>query len=111
MTMSVSQNGVCEPDFWARPAWHPQSPVGQGIDLLGSPYLSMVMEAGHTQSLGNCHSRVTEYFSPQTTICIFLVIKSPGGQYYCFGGCTLPSLKPNSIDVRSFGTADLDLQT
>ncbi|CAG8649731.1 2812_t:CDS:2 [Acaulospora morrowiae] len=51
------------------------TPAGQQPNSDGRAYPIMVVEVGNSESLSSLHSPSTYYFSPQTTIQIYLVIK------------------------------------
>jgi hypothetical protein len=67
---------LIEPDISIRPRHRPRPQQGAPAAYdEGTPYLTMMVEVGYSQSLADLHRTAALYFSQQTTIRIVLAIK------------------------------------
>ncbi|CAG8672041.1 11807_t:CDS:1 [Acaulospora morrowiae] len=113
----VSQNSYLTADATIRPPDLPPSPAGQQPNSSGGAYPTMVVEVGNSESLPSLHSLSTYYFSPRTTIQIYLAIKLfPIHQDGTRAMLALHYLRTNQNKmmpdvVISFGTAPLHHST
>ncbi|CAG8452840.1 10227_t:CDS:2 [Ambispora gerdemannii] len=71
----VGPRSVYRPDLSIRPNRRQRPPFRQAINSSGNPYPTMVVEIGNTESVRSLHELVAGYFSPRTTIQIYLAIK------------------------------------
>ncbi|RHZ52760.1 hypothetical protein Glove_457g83 [Diversispora epigaea] len=62
-------------DLTIRPLGLSRPPVGWGSNSEGRPYPTLVVEVGNSESIPSLHDLSTGYFSPQTTIQIYIAIK------------------------------------
>ena len=95
----------------------PPPTPGQGRDTRNKPYPTMVVEVGLSESLVSLHDLASEYFSPRTTIRVYLAIKlftlrQDGTMAMLallyFRNSPIPTMP---VIVKSFGTAPLDQST
>ncbi|CAG8624699.1 3885_t:CDS:2, partial [Paraglomus brasilianum] len=71
----VGPNSYYTADLTIRPRGLPRPPPGQGSNSEGRPYPTLVVEVGNSESVPSLHDLSTGYFSPRTTIQIYLAIK------------------------------------
>ncbi|CAG8501786.1 20108_t:CDS:1 [Racocetra fulgida] len=71
----VGPNSCYTADLTIRPQNLPRAPAGQGSDSEGLAYPTTVVEVGNGESTHSLHNLSTGYFSPRTTIQIYLAIK------------------------------------
>ena len=112
-------NSLLIPDGAIIPRGRPMPPAGQGRDAEGKPYPTLVIEVGFTESLQSLHELAADFFSPRTTIRLYLAIKIFSRRV----NGTRPMLallyrRPNPVPanplpsiVKSFGTAPLSSQS
>ena len=71
----MGPNSYYTADLTIRPQGLPRPPPGQGSNSEGRPYPTLVVEVGNSESVPSLHDLSTGYFSPRTTIQIYLAIK------------------------------------
>ena len=113
----VGPNSYYTADLTIRPRGRPRPLPGQGSNSEGRPYPTLVVEVGNSESVPSLHDLSTGYFSPQTTIQIYLAIKIfPIRQDGTRAMLALRYLRTNQINtvpdiIISFGTAPLHPNT
>ncbi|RHZ88199.1 hypothetical protein Glove_25g57 [Diversispora epigaea] len=114
----VNPRSVYRGDINVRPRhFQPQQPQQPQPPRAGRHYPNLVVEIGNTESLSHLHGKVMGYFSLQTTIQLYLVIKLyPLRQNNTFALLALLYSRNNPnptipIIVKSFGTTPLDVAT
>ncbi|KAF9116175.1 hypothetical protein BGX27_004515 [Mortierella sp. AM989] len=75
LDMVVGADSMLMSDGYILPRRRPDPPQGQGMDSLGGPYPTVVIQVATTQSINDAHAKVAKWFSPRTTIQLLLVIK------------------------------------
>ena len=109
----IGPRSVYRPDLSIRPNQRQRPPFRQAINSSGNPYPTMVVEIGNTEIVCSLHELVAGYFSPQTTIQIYLAIKLfPPRQDGTIALLALLYLRNNQNPTvptiaKSFGTAPL----
>ncbi|RUP49241.1 hypothetical protein BC936DRAFT_142986 [Jimgerdemannia flammicorona] len=105
---------ICDIAF--RPINRPRPAPGQGCNSAGEAYPTMVVEVGVNQSHKSLYRAAAHYFSPRTTIQIYLAIKIfPRRQNGTRAMVALRFLRTNPNPtrpdiVKSFGTAPIPRQ-
>lgn len=109
----MGANRVRTADVAFRPRRRPQPPPGQGSNSLGVPYPTVAIEIASKQTINSLHLTAADYFSPRTTIQIYLGIKlyppRPNGTVAMVAMLYLRSSPTNTITTVaiSFGTAPI----
>ncbi|RUS27057.1 hypothetical protein BC938DRAFT_483766 [Jimgerdemannia flammicorona] len=109
----IGPNSMYTADISIRPIGRPRPPAGSSCNSLGLPYPTMVVEIGNSETIRSLHQLAVGYFSPQTTIQIYLAIKLfPPRQNGTIAMLALLYLRTSPIPVipitvTSFGTAPL----
>eukprot|EP01122_Echinamoeba_exundans_P012310 TRINITY_DN5103_c0_g1_i2.p1 TRINITY_DN5103_c0_g1~~TRINITY_DN5103_c0_g1_i2.p1 ORF type:complete len:219 (+),score=29.89 TRINITY_DN5103_c0_g1_i2:615-1271(+) len=75
LTPVWGQPTVRKPDAYIRPRNLPQPPPGAGADPDDTPYPTVVVEIGLSESTGSLHKLATEYFDSRTTVRVYIAIK------------------------------------
>jgi hypothetical protein len=107
------QPTVRRPEAYIRPRNLPQPPPGAGADPQNTPYPTLVVEIGLSESTGSLHNLAAEYFDPRTTIRVYIAVKiwpqRPNGTFAALGLLYLRGNVPNTTPVQaiSFGTAQI----
>ncbi|CAG8591799.1 12386_t:CDS:1 [Acaulospora morrowiae] len=113
----VGPNSYYTADLTIRPRGLPRPPPDQGPNSEGRPYPTLVVEVGNSESVPSLHDLSTGFFSPRTTIRIYLAIKMfPIRQDGTRAMLALRYLRTNQINtvpdiIISFGTAPLHNNT
>ncbi|CAG8459722.1 6464_t:CDS:2 [Paraglomus brasilianum] len=71
----VGLNSYYTADLTIRPQGLPRAPAGQEPNSDGNAYPTMVVEVGNSEPVPSLHDLSAGYFSPRTTIQIYLAIK------------------------------------
>ncbi|CAG8723066.1 23373_t:CDS:1 [Racocetra persica] len=113
----VGPNSYYTADLTIRPRNLPRAPAGQRPNSEGVAYPTMVVEVGNSESTTSLHNLSTGYFSPRTTIQIYLAIKlfpirNDGTRAMLALRYLRTNPNPTVPDiVISFGTAPLNYNT
>ncbi|CAG8615029.1 7776_t:CDS:1 [Racocetra fulgida] len=113
----VGPNSYYTADFTIRPPNLPRAPTGQEPNSDASAYPTMVVEVGNSESIPSLHDLSAGYFSPRTTIQIYLAIKifpirNDGTRAMLALRYLRTNPNPTVPDIAiSFGTAPLNHNT
>jgi hypothetical protein len=71
----VGRSEVKKPNGSVQPWDLTRPPAGQGCDKYGSVYPTVVVEVGFSERIRSLHSKARKYFSPRTTIQVYIAVK------------------------------------
>ena len=113
----MDQNSYYTADLTIRPLGLRRTPAGQEPNSKATAYPTMVVEVGTSETITSLHDLARNYFSPRTTIQIYLAIKLfPTRMDGTMAMLALRYLRTNQNNtvpdvILSFGTALLHYST
>jgi len=115
--LTVDQNSYYTADLTIRPPGLRRAPAGREPNPKGTAYPTMVVEVGVSETISSLHDLARNYFSPRTTIQIYLAIKlfptRTNGTRAMLALRYLRTNQNNTVPdvILSFGTAPLHYST